>query len=217
MKIQKSIRFATMTITILLIALWSTAISANSSFNEAILKQHNFYRNIAGIKSLKWNKDLEALSSSWASTLKKSHDCKLQHSSKSYRSNATSFRYVGENLYGAWSSRAFTVGPEQGLKAVDNWYNEIRDFQYSKKGVVCAKRNQKQAIGHFTQVMWDKSTDVGCAYATCGAGTSMVVVCNYGPAGNFNQRTNPPFNEEAARRLNEHPVNKNFGGLPRCD
>ena len=194
----------------------STTIGSDTTFNKAILKQHNFYRNIAGIKPLKWNNDLEKLASEWATSLKKNRNCKMQHSSTSYRRNAATFSYVGENLHWNFSSRAFTVDPEHGSKAVDNWYEEIRDYQYSKRGVVCAKRNKKEAIGHFTQVMWDQSTDVGCAYATCGGGTSLVVVCNYGPGGNFNQHKTPPFNEEAARRLNKHQINKKFGGLPHC-
>ena len=124
---------------------------------------------------------------------------------------------MGENLYWYWSSVPFEVTAQTAEEAVEAWYSEIRDFQYSRRGVVCPRRNEKGVIGHFTQVMWADSTAVGCAYATCGDGTSVVVVCNYGPAGNFNQRQNPPFGKAAAQRLDEHPINEEFGGLPSCD
>jgi pathogenesis-related protein 1 len=41
--------------------------------------------------------------------------------------------------------------------------------------------------GHYTQVVWRKSTDLGCGFATCSGGGGFVNdiwICNYAPAGN---------------------------------
>ena len=40
--------------------------------------------------------------------------------------------------------------------------------------------------GHFTQLVWAGSTAVGCGAAMCslGAMQSIMLVCNYSPAGN---------------------------------
>ena len=40
--------------------------------------------------------------------------------------------------------------------------------------------------GHFTQLVWAGSTAVGCGAAVCDMGVmqSLMLVCNYSPAGN---------------------------------
>jgi uncharacterized protein YkwD len=186
-------------------------------FNKAMLKRHNFYRGIAGIPKFKWNKKIEKNAQAWADKLKKSHECNMMHSTQASRSNKASFSYLGENLYWGWSSAGSKISKKLAFDSVDSWYNEIRDFQYSKKGVVCPLRGKKGAIGHFTQVMWSSTKDLGCGYAQCKNGTTTIVVCQYGPGGNFNQHVTPPFSAKARQKLHKHKINKKFGGLPSCD
>lgn len=41
-------------------------------------------------------------------------------------------------------------------------------------------------IGHFTQLAWANVTHIGCAlYSRNVDGTSCMLACNYGPAGNW--------------------------------
>jgi hypothetical protein len=63
-----------------------------------------------------------------------------------------------------------------------SWFNEKSDFDYTTNKCAAGK-----VCGHYTQVVWAKSTKVGCAYFTCNNVVfKNTVLCNYGPGGNFN-------------------------------
>lgn len=186
-------------------------------FKKAILSKHNFYRSIAGITTLEWDDGLQMLAENWVNKLQSTNNCKMSHSPTSYRQNSNGFSYIGENLFYYYSSQPFNLTGELAERSVQSWYEEIADFQYSPKGVVCPLRGKKGAIGHFTQVMWDSTKSVGCGYALCNGNKILVISCNYGPGGNFNQSTTPPFPPEAAEKLNLDVINKPFGGLPKCN
>merc|ERR1711971_807361 len=66
---------------------------------------------------------------------------------------------------------------EQAQGAVDNWYSEIKDYTYGKEPSTGGSE-----IGHFTQVVWKGSTEVGVGVAQ--EGSTVVVVANYSPPGN---------------------------------
>ncbi|CDJ37363.1 SCP-like domain-containing protein, putative [Eimeria tenella] len=100
------------------------------------------------------------------------HGCPFKHS------GADGF---GENLYA-------TSGPQAMCSdAVGAWYNEIKHFNGKYPG-----GNWTLKSGHFTQVMWSGSTELGCA-RTVGCGSS-ILICNYKPPGNWSGE--PPFSEE---------------------
>lgn len=62
----------------------------------------------------------------------------------------------GENIYYKWSSNPnYTVTAKE---AIDSWYSEIK-FHNFKKNTSTAK------TGHFTQVIWKSTTEVGMAQA----------------------------------------------------
>ncbi|KAM8885227.1 Golgi-associated plant pathogenesis-related protein 1-like isoform 2-T2 [Spinachia spinachia] len=83
----------------------------------------------------------------------------------------------GENIFCMPSSAPIKL---TGKEAVDSWYNEIKDYQWSIPGF-------RSDTGHFTQVVWKDSTELGVGLATNG---SMVfVVGQYRPAGNMNMPT----------------------------
>lgn len=82
----------------------------------------------------------------------------------------------GENL-------AAGTGTYGIVDAVSDWMSEASAYNYNKPGF-------SSATGHFTQVVWQSTTQVACAVASCPAGTifsqaSQYVVCRYTPPGNY--------------------------------
>ena len=63
-----------------------------------------------------------------------------------------------------------------GQRAVDMWYEEIKDYNFGNPGF-------SSGTGHFTQVIWVGSQEVGVAKASNANGTQFVVA-RYYPAGN---------------------------------
>ena len=78
----------------------------------------------------------------------------------------------GENLY--WS---YNKSPDSKM-VVDAWGSEIKDYDYATN--TC---NPNKVCGHYTQVVWRDTKEVGCGVAYCGK--EQVWVCNYSPPGNF--------------------------------
>lgn len=66
--------------------------------------------------------------------------------------------------------------------SIDGWGNEESDYNYKK-------RKFSEKAGHFTQLVWQNTTSVGCGAVNCtsnddsGAG-GWYLVCEYNPAGN---------------------------------
>ncbi len=91
---------------------------------------------------------------------------------------------LGENIH-AYA----TTGRQPskiGLAAVAAWASEASDYDYS--GNTCG-----DVCGHYTQIVWRDTTDLGCGVAFCSSGSPFgarlpdwwYVVCNYGPPGNY--------------------------------
>ena len=78
----------------------------------------------------------------------------------------------GENIY--WASG----GNVTGASAVGAWYNEIKDYNFNGSGQFSPK------TGHFTQVVWQQSRELGVGIAQSKSG-GIFIVANYDPAGNF--------------------------------
>lgn len=62
--------------------------------------------------------------------------------------------------------------------AVDAWYNEIRNWNYSHPV-------WNDNIGHFSQVVWKDTKNLGCAIRYCNSYWGSLLVCEYNPPGNY--------------------------------
>ncbi len=101
----------------------------------------------------------------------------LAHSSSSQRNGA------GENLYVSYTTATSIATDTLANSAVNSWYGEVAQYSYANPGFTAS-------TGHFTQVVWKSSTQLGCGTAQ-GTKTlngtqykAFYVVCHYAPAGN---------------------------------
>ena len=63
-----------------------------------------------------------------------------------------------------------------GAQATQQWYDEIKDYDFA--------RSSGRGTGHFTQVVWRDTREMGVGRAQ-GRDGKWLVVANYLPAGNF--------------------------------
>ncbi len=138
------------------------------------------------------NKDI-ILITDYINAYRKKHNAKLiNHSdviskfSKSFsdellKNNAfqhSNNKLYGENLYKSWSSSSLnSINLVSHAKnAIDSWYNEIKLYNFEKGDF-----NYK--TGHFTQLIWNNSTEYGIGISVYD---KTVIVCmNYNPRGNI--------------------------------
>ncbi|ALG69392.2 SCP-like extracellular [Beggiatoa leptomitoformis] len=123
---------------------------------------HNRWRQKVNVSAVRWSVDVASVAQRWANQLQ-TKGCPLEHS---YQGG------YGENIA---ASTGMGLTPE---RVVDLWASEVEDYDYvnnrCKAGKVC---------GHYTQVVWQASAEIGCGKASCG--NTEVWVCNYNPPGNY--------------------------------
>ncbi|XP_043914400.1 uncharacterized protein LOC122790830 [Protopterus annectens] len=139
-------------------------------FEQEVLEAHNAYRKQHGAPPLHLSHELCVSSQKWANHLLSLQA--MQHSNSAH----------GENIWYKWSSCQKDVS---GREVVDSWYSEIKDYNFKQPGF-------HNKTGHFTQVVWKDSTELGIAKATDGKGL-VIAVAQYSPAGNI---TNPGYYEK---------------------
>lgn len=127
---------------------------------NGILAAHNGHRARHCAPALKWSTKVAAVAQRWADALK-ARNCAFDHS----KGNG-----YGENLF--WASGSGT----RPSAVVASWYNEVKLYNFSRPGFT-------MKTGHFTQVVWVGTTELGCGVARCANGSELWV-CNYAPAGN---------------------------------
>ncbi|XP_021963628.1 uncharacterized protein LOC110859073 [Folsomia candida] len=181
------------------VVLRKAKLTTDSSWISASLNRHNYLRSLHNAQPLTLNTTLCEISQAWANHL-------LARSLENIRSNgnvakdnfffdhnhATNQKYfIGENLYFSTHSRGVQVN---GTIAVTLWYNEIKDYDFQFARVKVTSRAES-LIGHFTQLVWKSSTDMGTAFATGQLPNGQLVtfiVANYYPAGNVLYRPDFP-------------------------
>ncbi|XP_041644316.1 Golgi-associated plant pathogenesis-related protein 1-like [Cheilinus undulatus] len=135
---------------------------ADESFMQEFLETHNTYRKKHNAPAMTYNSEMNATAQKWADSLLARGI--LEHSQTN----------DGENIYNMFSSATIKL---TGKEAVDSWYSEIKDYNWNSPGF-------SGNTGHFTQVVWKASTELGVGVATDG--NKVFVVGQYRPAGNMN-------------------------------
>lgn len=158
--------------------------SIYSDFELDCLKAHNEYRMRHGVPPLKLSKRLCKHAEEWARILS-SRGILLHRNNSSY----------GENIFCSWSSNA-NNNHVSGREPVDNWYAEMSQHVFHKEPTTLK-------TGHFTQVVWRESRELGVGMAKNRSG-EVFIVANYDPPGNyigsFEKNVLPPVDSDAKSR-----------------
>ncbi len=133
---------------------------------QEMLALHNDKRRAHCAPDLTWSSELAAAAQAWADR------CEFAHAPRSVNPNQ------GENL----ARGAGKLGAAAHLFA--GWYEEVRQYNFATPGY-------QKGTGHFTQIVWRGTREVGCGVATCGGKSFWV--CRYAPQGNI---VNPGYFEK---------------------
>ncbi len=140
-----------------------------NAFEAAVLARHNEYRARHGVPLLTWNSTLADYGYSYINEIEST-----DHSACSgtlVHSPRTGLNF-GENL---------AYGTITDTQAVDLWYDENVYYNYQDPSQSSGDFEQ---YGHFTQLIWRASTQLGCAIKRCN-GNIIYVICEYHPQGNI--------------------------------
>ena len=133
-----------------------------------LVDRHNQARQERFIGSdLRWSPTLVESAQSYADYLA---------SSGIFGHDRSNIGIYGENLYAA----SYRADYEDAINA---WLNEEPYYNYERNSCQSGRK-----CGHYTQIIWEKSTEVGCAMAIYERGAKKgwtLVVCRYNPPGNY--------------------------------
>nr|WP_314445823.1 CAP domain-containing protein [uncultured Sphingomonas sp.] len=149
----------------------STGLRTN--FDDRLLAAHNRERGAMDVPPLRWDPVLAAGALEWADHLSRSG--RFEHSP-----DEDEGEQVGENI---WGGTPLAFAPE---KMVGLWIAEKQQF---KPGIFPnnSRSGRLADVSHYTQLIWRRTTHVGCA--TSSAGNEEIMVCRYRTAGNVYGQT----------------------------
>jgi hypothetical protein len=159
---------------------------------QGITAAHNAVRAMVAttpaIPPLTWSSILAAYAQQWATELASNPTTCAQPQHRP-ASELLANDY-GENL-AAYLGEASTVSTAQ--MAVDGWAAEEACWTYGTIqgtevcNMTCTASLSSDGCGHYTQIVWRKTLELGCGVATCknGQRTEDIWICNYSPAGNI--------------------------------
>lgn len=126
----------------------------------------------ANMLEMVWDEELAAVAQTWANQCDFAHDVNR---------DVTRFR-VGQNLYE--TTRSHDQRLEMTInEGVMGWYDEVKDVDRT----IANRYKFDFMTGHYTQMVWASTDRIGCGHTSYKSGNwiKKLLVCNYGPTGNF--------------------------------
>lgn len=145
-----------------------------TTVQEEIVNHHNALRRAvqptaSNMLKMNYSEEVAATAQAWVD------QCILGHGAASTR--MLNGYQLGENLF-------YSSSPSLWTDVINAWYSEVSHYQFPKGST------NGQAIGHYTQVIWNSSYKVGCGVKLC-PNNIYFYGCHYYRAGNF--RGWPPY------------------------
>jgi pathogenesis-related protein 1 len=151
-------------------ALQRSQAQANGNLESTILPIHNAARGDVNVPALSWSASLAADAQSCAQDL----------ASRGYGpQDILPHCSTGENL--AWGTPGFFSARD----GAQMWADEKSNWQARGSHPLAPADFQpgRPMIGHYTQMVWKNTSEVGCAMA--GSDRITILVCRYSPSGNY--------------------------------
>jgi uncharacterized protein YkwD len=142
--------------------------SQPGGFAQALLVEHNRARDEARVPRLAWSSKLAREAQGWAEVL--AREGRMRHSTHAESGGA------GENL---WMGSAGYYGPDTMIGA---FVDERQHYVHAAFPNI-SRTGRWEDVGHYTQVVWRDTREVGCAIARDRKDDFLV--CRYWPAGNW--------------------------------
>ena len=148
---------------VLVFMLLATTVNAQNKLLQFV-DLHNKERALLGLSDLQWSNELAGQAQQWANTMAFKDEASHSGSGK------------GENIwYGDNNSATIEEMFQMWLKEKE-FFIEARPVPDN-----CGQSWEK--CGHYSQIVWAQTTQIGCAAAA--SQTSDYVVCQYDPPGNI--------------------------------
>jgi hypothetical protein len=148
----------------MVVVCWAPANAGD--YPEQILAVHNRERAALGVPAAIWNEKLANHAAAWAAKLAQQN--RLEHSRAADRPGE------GENL---WMGSAGGYTPSE---MAEGWAAEKRFFH---NGVYPDVATGRQVVGHYSQMIWRGSAQIGCAIVFGRKWD--ILVCRYSAPGNM--------------------------------
>jgi len=192
--------------------------NATADFVNTILAVHNSERDAVGSPSLAWSNKLAAEAKVWAEHLATTG--KIEHDPNRHTAMNCSMTSsgghcimmgVGENI----ARGPFDASSSKGLKEGQmGWVDEKKDYH----GECCPYGTAPPVVGHYTQMVWNTTKEVGCATASGSSGS--ILVCKYYPWGNLPGQK--PYSNTAgsvpqSNTAGSVPQSNNTGSVPQSN
>lgn len=132
-------------------------VAAHNAVRAEVTEPPGYPGSWQALPPVTWSDKVAASAQGWADHLRDGARCGLEHDQTSG---------YGENL-----AAGTTLAP---TAAVTMWVGEKSAYSYGS--------NYQPSAGHYTQIVWRSSTEIGCGAASCDGQT--VIVCRYNPPGN---------------------------------
>lgn len=159
------------------------AVATPSDMASTAVYAHNIHRSNHSAPAVAWLDEIAGYAENTANTCTFAHD--MTQGSGNY----------GQNI-AMWASSdgAAALGAAGAINMATTkmWYNgEVNGFLPSYYGQATPDMSDFESWGHFSQLVWKDTTDLGCYAKLCEKGTmyqdmdAWYMVCNYRPAGNM--------------------------------